>query len=153
MEKKESAKWQKIYGNFDKDNYEEYTLRGLDNESHIYYGEQARPFNLTVTLSIRNTDPNAPITIVKVEYYSSDGGLLKNYLDGPVQLKSLASTRYIIKERDTKGGSGANFIVKWKSEKIVNAPIIETVMIGTSSQQGISFTSRGQVIKEEKELK
>ena len=28
----------------------------------------------------------------------------------------------------------------------VNPPIVETVMIGTQSQQGISFTSRGQVI-------
>ena len=28
------------------------------------------------------------------------------------------------------------------------APIIETIMIGTQSQQGISFTSRGEVIHE-----
>jgi hypothetical protein len=28
----------------------------------------------------------------------------------------------------------------------VNLPIIETIMIGTQSQQGISFTSRGQAI-------
>lgn len=51
-------------------------------------------------------------------------------------------------ESDRVGGSRANFIVKWKSEHIVNVPIIESVMIGTSSQVGISFTSRGQAIEE-----
>jgi len=54
--------------------------------------------------------------------------------------------RYIIPERDKSGGSGANFIVAWKSKTPVNPPIIESIMIGTQSQQGISFTSRGRVI-------
>jgi hypothetical protein len=36
-----------------------------------------------------------------------------------------------------------------KSEFKVNPPIIEGVMIGTHSGQGISFVSRGQVIKED----
>ncbi|MBW2204768.1 MAG: DUF3124 domain-containing protein [Deltaproteobacteria bacterium] len=45
------------------------------------------------------------------------------------------------------GGSGANFLIKWKSESEVNEPIIEEVMIGTMSKQGISFLSRGRSIK------
>jgi hypothetical protein len=59
----------------------------------------------------------------------------------------LASTRYIIAEGDKTGGSGANFIVVWKSENKVNPPIIEGVMIGTRSGQEISFVSRGQSLK------
>ena len=116
--------------------------------SHIYGGIKARPFDLAAILSIRNTDIDQPITIVSVKYYDTDGKLLKEYLDQPLELKTLASTRYIIKESDKAGGSGANFIVKWKSEKKVNLPIIEAVMIGTHSGQGISFVSRGQVIEE-----
>ena len=116
--------------------------------SHIYSGNKARPFNLAAILSIRNTDTDHPVTIVSVNYYDTDGKLLQEYLSEPLQLKALASTRYIIKERDTTGGSGANFIVKWKSEKKVNPPMIEAVMIGTHSGQGISFVSRGQVIEE-----
>ena len=73
--------------------------------------------------------------------------MIKDYLDGPIKLDALASTRYIIKENDKAGGSGANFIVLWQSEEKVNPPIIEGVMIGTHSGQGISFVSRGQVIK------
>jgi hypothetical protein len=118
--------------------------------SHIYSGVKGRPFDLAAILSIRNTNPNNSITLTSVKYYDSDGKLLKEYLSIPLQLKALVSTRYIITEGDKAGGSGANFLVKWKSEKKVNPPIIEGVMIGTHSGQGISFVSRGQVIKEDR---
>jgi hypothetical protein len=42
-------------------------------------------------------------------------------------------------------------MVEWKSEKddeFVNPPIVESIMIGTQIQQGISFTSRGKVIRQ-----
>jgi len=116
--------------------------------SHIYSGLKARPFDLAAILSIRNTNPNNSITLTSVKYYDSDGKLLKEYLSDPLQLKALVSTRYIITEGDKAGGSGANFIVVWKSDRKLNPPIIEAVMIGTHSGQGISFVSRGQVIKE-----
>lgn len=115
--------------------------------SHIYSGIKARPFDLVAILSIRNTDIDQPVMIVAVKYYDTEGKLLKEYLDEPLELNALASTRYIIKEDDKTGGSGANFIVKWKSNKKVTPPIIEAVMIGTHSGQGISFVSRGQVIE------
>jgi hypothetical protein len=119
--------------------------------SHIYSGRKARPFDLAAILSIRNTDMNQPVTIVSAKYYDTEGKLLKEYMDEPLELKALASTRYIIMEGDKTGGSGANFIVRWKSNIRVTAPIIEAVMIGTHSGQGISFVSRGQVIEEYKE--
>jgi Protein of unknown function (DUF3124) len=118
--------------------------------SHIYSGLKARPFDLAAILSIRNTNPNNSITLRSVKYYDSDGKLLKEYLSIPLQLNALVSTRYIITEGDKAGGSGANFIVVWKSDRKVNPPIIEAVMIGTHSGQGISFVSRGQVIKEDR---
>lgn len=114
--------------------------------SHIYSGNRERPFLLTITISIRNIDPKHPIQITTVDYYKTQGNLLKKYLDKPVTLAPLGSLRYVVAEGDTTGGSGANFIVEWKSEHVVNPPIVEAVMIGTQSQQGISFTSRGQVI-------
>jgi len=116
--------------------------------SHIYSGLKGNPFSLAATLSIRNTDPGHPITLVSVKFYDSDGKLVKEYLDNPVELKAMASTRYILTESDTGGGSGANFLVKWTSKTKVNPPLIEGVMIGTRSGQGISFVSRGQVIKD-----
>jgi hypothetical protein len=115
--------------------------------SHIYSGNDERPFLLAVTLSIRNTAPGNPIRITRVDYYETQGKRLKRYIDKPVILNPLQSFRYVIPEKDKSGGSGANFMVEWKSDAPVNPPIVESIMIGTQTQQGISFTSRGQVIR------
>ena len=116
--------------------------------SHIFSSNSERPFYLTVTLSIRNTNLNHSINILLVDYYDTRGKLLKKHLENPIGLEPMASVRYLVKESDRAGGSGANFLVKWKSDTKVNPPIIESVMIGTQSQQGVSFTSRGQVIND-----
>ncbi|HDZ90760.1 MAG: DUF3124 domain-containing protein [Deltaproteobacteria bacterium] len=115
--------------------------------SHIYIGDRERPFLLAATLSVRNTDPDHPITILSVDYHDSDGKLIKRYLKEPRQLNSMGSMRYVVKESDKSGGSGAKFIVRWEAESEVNDPIIEGVMIGTKAQQGISFISRGRAIR------
>jgi len=114
--------------------------------SHIYSGNREIPFLLTVTLSIRNVDPRHQIKITLVNYHETQGKLLKKYIETPLILKPLESVRYVIPESDTSGGSGANFMVEWKSDKFVNPPIVESIMIGTKSTQGVSFTSRGRVL-------
>ena len=117
--------------------------------SHIYHGDREMSFNLAVTLSIRNTDQGRPINIVAVDYFDSEGKLVRSFLSGEVPVKPLGSKDYVVKESDKSGGSGANFIVRWKSEAKVTEPVIEAVMIGTQTQQGLSFTSRGQAIRED----
>jgi len=114
--------------------------------SHIYSGNKEKPFLLTVTLSIRNIDPTHLIKITLFDYYETQGKLLKKFIDRPVALNPLESLRYVIPEKDKSGGSGANFVVEWHSDKPINRPIIESIMIGAQSSQGISFTSRGQEI-------
>ena len=116
--------------------------------SHIYHGDKERPLDLAATLSIRNTDPEQKITLLSADYFNSDGHLLTNYVKRPIQLKNLATIRYVIKSSDKSGGSGAKFIVRWESSEPANPPLIEAIMISTKSQQGISFISRGQAIKE-----
>jgi hypothetical protein len=118
--------------------------------SHIYSGVKARPFDLAATLSIRNTNLKSGIRLVSVRYYNSEGKLVKDYLKAPTAINALATIRYIITEDDKAGGSGANFIVVWDSDQPMNPPVIEGVMIGTHSGQGISFVSRGQVIKDDR---
>lgn len=116
--------------------------------SHIYYGDREQAFALTVTLSIRNTDPRHPITILGADYYDTDGKLLKRYVETPKTVGPMGSMRYVVKESDRAGGSGANFLVRWSATDKVTEPIIESVMISTATQQGLSFTSRGQAIEE-----
>src|SRR4030042_1473647 len=93
--------------------------------SHVYYGDYERKILLTGILSLRNTDPSQAITLTRADYYDSDGKLIKSYLTQPTTLKPMASTRFIIKASDSKGGSGANFLVEWQAETEVNEPIME----------------------------
>lgn len=115
--------------------------------SHIYGGDREQPLYLAATLSIRNTDPAHPINVLEVNYFDSEGALIKKYLDNPIRLNAMATMRYVVKASDKAGGSGANFIVRWAADRKINPPLIESIMIGTQMQQGISFTSRGQVIQ------
>ncbi len=115
--------------------------------SHIYTGDKERPFNLAVTLSIRNTDSRGVLRLTMVDYYDTDGNLVRHYLDKPRDLGPLASIRYVVAEKDVKGGSGANFLVRWESDAPINGPVVESVMIGAQSGQGISFTSQAREIQ------
>ncbi|MCF8084177.1 MAG: DUF3124 domain-containing protein [Deltaproteobacteria bacterium] len=116
--------------------------------SHIYIGDKERRFLLAVTLSIRNTDSDCPIVVEKATYYDSDGKLIREYIQSPVKLEKMSAMRFVVRESDKSGGSGASFIVEWRSEKEVSPPMVETIMIGAQTQQGISFTSRGRVLRE-----
>lgn len=116
--------------------------------SNVFSGPKALPFNLATMLSIRNTDLHNQMKVTAVEYYDNDGKLLKKYLEKPLTLGPLASNHIYIKESGEPGGFGANFIVKWEASKEINAPIIESIMIGAKSGQGFSLISQGQAISE-----
>lgn len=114
--------------------------------SHIYHGNREARLLLSVTLSLRNVDAQQAITITAIEYFNTEGKLLRSFLERPLTLPPLASHRYVIAQDDEAGGSGANFLVAWQADAPTNPPIFESVMIGSQSQLGISFTSRGQVL-------
>ncbi len=116
--------------------------------SEIHHGIKTRTLDLTVTLSFRNIDPKQSIQIDSVGYYDTDGKKLRSYLDSPESMKPLDTRDFIVDQTDSAGGTGANFIVHWSSKTPVNPPIAESVMIGTSGNQGISFVSRGVVLED-----
>ena len=116
--------------------------------SNIFSAPKKIPFQLATILSMRNTDMANPISILSADYYDTKGKLVKKYYSQPLTLAPLESTDIFIPEGDKTGGTGANFIVKWQAAKEVNAPIIEAVMIGMRSGQGVSFVSPGQEIIE-----
>lgn len=116
--------------------------------SNVISGPKKLPFPLAATLSIRNTDPSAAFRVKSIDYYDTTGKLVRHYLNKPLLVGPMASTYVHIEEKDNSGGFGANFIVRWDADRNINAPIIETVMIGATSGQGISFVSPGQEIRE-----
>ncbi len=111
--------------------------------STIPHGDRERDFNLSVTLSVRNVNRSTGITIERVVLYDESGRIIAVYLDTPRALGGLGTVRFVIKESDRRGGAGASFLVTWSSRGKAVPPLVETVMIGTAGQQGISFTSRG----------
>lgn len=117
--------------------------------SHIYQGPKGKPYNLSALLSIRNVDRNHAITVTSVKYYDNNGAMVKDHFAEPVVIKPMATREVYVSEGDLTGGSGANFTVKWKAEKDTAVPVIQAVMIGTASGQGISFVCDGVAIEED----
>ena len=121
--------------------------------SSLYLGRDIKNdmVQLTATLSVRNVSPRSPVAIESVRYYDSHGRLVREHLPQPARLAALASVEFVVKEADTVGGPGANFLVRWSAPAGVDEPLIEAVMLGRSANAGISFTSAGRVIANEPE--
>lgn len=115
--------------------------------SDIYHGTGENRFLLTVTLSIRNTSLQDPIYVNAVDYYDSHGGLIRKYLKRTVLLAPLESVEFVVENNEQLGGAGANFIVDWGARIPSLRPLIHAVMIGTGSQQGISFLTESVVLE------
>ncbi len=115
--------------------------------SHIYAGG-GEPHLLETTISIRNSDPQRAINVTSARYFDTKGSLIQEHVEGRLQLGPLETAAFLVRKRDARGGSGANFIVAWNSEKPVYEPIIEAVMVGQTKNQSISFKSVGRPLAE-----
>jgi hypothetical protein len=117
--------------------------------SSLYLGvsNRARTVDLAATVSVRNTSSAHPITLNWVRYYDSFGKKVRDYLDKPSALPALGSVEFVIQQADVAGGPGANFLISWEGPADVDQPLVEAVMFGQAGNAGVSFTSRGQVVK------
>ena len=118
--------------------------------SHIY-SNGGSPILLESTISIRNTDPEHAITISSARYFDSKGIQLEQFVDKKMVLGPLETKEFLIEKRDTRGGSGANFIIKWSAEVAVYEPIVEAIMVGRTAKQHVSFKSIGRALLQRKE--
>jgi hypothetical protein len=116
--------------------------------SHIYTDDSARPYDLAVTLSVRNTDRSEPLVVSAVRYHDSDGRLVRDYLPRPLRVAPLAAAEFFVRQSDTTGGSSASFLVDWLAAQPVSEPVVEAVMVGTAMNQALAFTSPGRVVSE-----
>jgi hypothetical protein len=103
--------------------------------------------DLSAFMAIHNTDFNNLIKITKVQYIDNDGNLVKDYTDGEVLLSPLAAKNFFVPSTD-KSGTGSNFILEWVSDSLVSEPLVESVIVGLTSGQGVSFISTGKVVRE-----
>ncbi|WP_339706328.1 DUF3124 domain-containing protein [uncultured Kriegella sp.] len=111
--------------------------------SKIYSLSEHKTHDLTSTVSLRNTDLKDSVFIKKATYYNTQGKLIRTYITEPIFLKPMETIEIVINERDEDGGTGANFIFEWATKENNHEPLFEGVMISTSGQQGLSFTTQG----------
>ena len=110
--------------------------------SHLYFGG-GRPILLETTLSVRNISPTDRSHVQKIGYYDTDGELVAELLERPIVLGPLQTLKFVIPQRDSSGGSGANFLVDWVDSDGSVEPLVEAVMIGNVGTQGISLRAVG----------
>ena len=114
--------------------------------SDIYHLDGTKRFLLTTTVSVRNISLKDSAYVINAVYNDSYGKQLRSFVSKSILLKPLESIEYVIEDAEDKGGAGASFIIEWGGSKNSNQMLIQSVMIGTSGQQGISFTAKGEVI-------
>ena len=116
----------------------------------VYIDDRGRDLNMASSLSIRNTDPDRQLVVMKADYFDSAGKPVSSYLASPVTLGPLASMRLLVKTVKTRTKSdGDCFLVEWISPGgALVPPIIESVTIGSEGTQGISFVQNGRIISE-----
>ena len=114
--------------------------------SQIYDQSEHRTFDLTVTVSMRNTNKHDTIYIDKAEYFDTKGKSIRKYFNETIYIAPMETIEIVINEMDQEGGTGANFLFDWRSHSKLNEPLFEGVMISTSGQQGLSFTTTGKRI-------
>jgi hypothetical protein len=115
--------------------------------SQIYSLTEHRTHDLTATISMRNTSDADTIYILKADYFDTHGQLIRHYFDHPIYLTPMETVEIVIDEVDREGGTGANFIFQWQTKPTTAEPLFEGVMISTSGQQGLSFTTTGKRIE------
>jgi len=110
--------------------------------SDIYSEHRLKSLQLTATMSIRSTSLTDTTYINAIDYYDTNGTLVKSFIERTLILGPMQSIDYVIDKNDTSGGVGANFLVTWGADKDTK-PLFQAVMISTSGQHGLSFVVDG----------
>jgi hypothetical protein len=114
--------------------------------SAIRLGSGRTKLNLATTLGIHNLSEERRLVILRADYFDTSGKLIHRYVPEPIAVGPLGTVEAFVPVEDTRGETGANFVVEWAAEEPIPEPLIEAVMIGWESTQGYSFVSRGQAM-------
>jgi uncharacterized protein DUF3124 len=120
--------------------------------SHIWHGEITRDgvprkTLVSVSVSIRNTDPSQSILLTSAQYFDTNGRRLKEFVSAPRTIAPMGTYELFIPKSDDSGGSGANFVIAWKSETGVNAPIVEAIHVDLPGGPSLAFTTSARQIR------
>ncbi len=104
-------------------------------------------YDISAFLAVHNTDFKYPIRIRKIDFFDTDGKIVRNFITAERQLDPVATKIFTIPKED-QSGTGANFLVEWVADQPVNEPLIESIMTDLSGTKGMAFISSGKIIRE-----
>jgi len=110
--------------------------------SNIYQRSRNDRVLLTSTLSIHNTSDTDTLYISKIDYFDTQGNLVRSYLENDIYLTTFETIEFVVDEKDDSGGSGANFFIEWYGSDNLN-PIFQGVMVGGLGNKSFSFVTEG----------
>ncbi|NHF61006.1 DUF3124 domain-containing protein [Flavobacteriaceae bacterium TP-CH-4] len=114
--------------------------------SDIYVDAVNQHTLLAATLSIRNTSFQDSLFVSKIDYYDTDGTLVKSFIDNTISIKPMATINYVIERENELGGTGANFIVVMSAKQPDIEPLVQAIMIGENGNKGFAFATDGYSI-------
>lgn len=119
--------------------------------SHIWHGEtdkMGRPMKtlVSVSVSIRNTDPVKSIRVSSALYYDTDGKKIKEYMTSPKTIGPMGTHELFVPRSDDTGGSGANFVISWQADTPSSLPIVEGFHANLPVGRSIAFTTSARPI-------
>ena len=119
--------------------------------SHIWHGEtndKGQPMKslVSISVSIRNTDPVKSIRITSARYFDTGGKELREYLPSAKTIGPMATYEIFVPRSDDSGGSGANFLIAWKSDTPASQPIVEGFHANLPVGRSIAFTTSARPI-------
>lgn len=122
--------------------------------SHVWHGDvdsKGEPMKtlVSISVSIRNTDPSKSIQITSAQYYDSDGKRLREYLRSPKTIGPMGTYEIFVPRSDDTGGSGANFVISWKSDSPVSPPIVEGFHANLPAARTFAFMTSARAIPAE----
>jgi hypothetical protein len=120
--------------------------------SHIWFGDissEGHPTKalLSALVSIRNTSLKTPIRVTSARYYDTDGKQLKEFVVTPKTLAPMATVELFVEKKESEGGSGANFVIKWDAVTATNPPIVEAVHADIQINRTPTFITGARVIR------
>ncbi|HEX2922289.1 MAG TPA: DUF3124 domain-containing protein [Bacteroidales bacterium] len=116
--------------------------------SNVPYQIDTVLFDMSAFVAVHNTDLSSKIYLTKVLYFNQQGKLVDDFLKGEkLELNPLSTKDFYIPYED-KSGTGANFLIEWVSDSLVNEPLIESVTLSLKPNNTVAVLSKGKVISE-----
>jgi hypothetical protein len=116
----------------------------LPVHDNVLIGPKKRALTLSGSFLAINPNPDKPLQLTSIVLYDQQGDLLQTLLAAPQELAPLANLRYEVPKLKVRGA----LLIEWRAKAPVSPLYLEALYVGAAGQQGISFTTQGQVIKE-----